>query len=390
MAPDPIAPLDADAASQPEPGGGSATAGGSRHAGAAPAVDEVTVRQLAGHDDYRACFELQLATWGRAFEEAVPPSVLKISQRVGGIAAGAFAGDGRLLGFVYGLTGVRPPGGRRAPGTGKGPGGGAAAGPAAGAAAGSAAVSATGPAAGSPAGPAAAAAPRLLHWSHMLAVAPGARDLRLGTRLKLYQRELLLALGVEEVEWTYDPLEARNAHLNFNLLGAEAVEYVEDMYEGEMGSELARGLGTDRFIVLWRLADERARAAAARAAGGSSGAPAAQAPAPAAVGGAAADAVPGSPAAVAAARFAAAPIVDAAPATPAAPAGAGLAALPEAPRVRIEVPARIQDFKDREPARALAYRHGTRRAFETYLARGYRVTSFYRDSDGRCFYGVEA
>src|SRR6201999_2681869 len=97
---------------------------------------------------------------------------------------------------------------------------------------------------------------RLVHWSHMLAVAPGARDLGLGTRLKLFQRDLLRELGVLSVLWTYDPLEARNAHLNLNRLGAEVVEYVEDMYAGEMGSDLAEGIGTDRFIVDWRIDGE--------------------------------------------------------------------------------------------------------------------------------------
>ena len=66
---------------------------------------------------------------------------------------------------------------------------------------------------------------RPFHWSHMLAVDRSARDLGLGTRLKLYQRDLLLPLGIDEVRWTFDPLEARNAHLNFNHLGAEVAEY---------------------------------------------------------------------------------------------------------------------------------------------------------------------
>ncbi|HLX08157.1 MAG TPA: hypothetical protein VKY89_09895 [Thermoanaerobaculia bacterium] len=330
---------------RPRPGSGKV---------AAAAADGVTLRQLAGHDDYHACFELQLATWGRDFQEGVPPSVLKISQRVGGIAAGAFAADGRLLGFVYGLTGVRPTA-RPAPGR-----------------------------------------PELLHWSHMLAVAPEARDLGLGRRLKLYQRELLLPLGVEVVEWTYDPLEARNAHLNLNRLGAEVVAYVEDMYQGEMGSELARGIGTDRFIVAWRIAGEDVRRALSRPDAGADPRQAA-----------------GPPARFAAApRFEPAPLRDeggAAPpgvpddggsAPPAVPNEGGSAPpavpdaggppLPDAPRVGIEVPAQIQHFKDRQPERALAWRLGTRRAFEAYLARGYSVTAFWRDSSGRCWYGVEA
>ncbi len=174
----------------------------------------LTFRQLTSEADYAACIELQRVTWGRDFSDAVPMSILKITQKAGGIAAGAFAPDGRLLGFVYGITGIK-----------------------------------AGAKAGSP--------PKIFHWSHMLAVAPEARDLGLGTRLKLYQRELLLDLGVERVEWTYDPLEARNAHLNFNHLGAVPELYVRDMYEGELGSDLAKGIGTDRFIVAWLIASER-------------------------------------------------------------------------------------------------------------------------------------
>ncbi|HYL04568.1 MAG TPA: hypothetical protein VE075_00910 [Thermoanaerobaculia bacterium] len=310
------------------------------HAAAAAAADGVTLRQLASHAEYHACFELQLDTWGRDFEEGVPPSVLKISQRVGGIAAGAFAAGGRLLGFVFGLTGVRPPGSRRP----------------------------AGPAVQAPSehqhGGPASGRPELLHWSHMLAVAPDARDLGLGTRLKLFQRELLLPLGVEVVEWTYDPLEARNAHLNLNRLGAEVAEYVEEMYKGEMGSELARGIGTDRFVVSWRIAGERVRSVLERqgldaGAGGAGGAPP-----PAGF----ADAPAGEPA----------------------PPDGGVPALPAAPRVRIEIPARIQDFKEAEPERALAWRLGTRRAFQEYLARGYLVAAFWRDAAGRCWYGLEA
>jgi chorismate synthase len=309
--------------------------------GSPAAAAGVTLRPLASHDDYHACYELQLATWGRDFQEGVPPSVLKISQRVGGIAAGAFAAGGELLGYVYGLTGVRPPGSRRA--------------------------AATLPARGGP------TRPELFHWSHMLAVAPRARDLGLGTRLKLYQRELLLPLGVEVVEWTYDPLEARNAHLNLNRLGAEVVEYVEDMYKGEMGSELARGIGTDRFIVSWGIAGERVRAAVERL-------------------GLEGGAGPGRGAAAPPERFLDAPAIEPAPGGDAGDAGeAGAASEPPlpAPPVRIEIPAHIQEFKERHPERALAWRLGTRRAFQSYLARGYRVTAFWRDAAGRCWYGVE-
>ena len=257
--------------------------------------DGVTFRSLSSLPDYEACIELQRRTWGRDFSDVVPLSILKVTQKAGGIAAGAFSRDGEMLGFVYGLAGYEDG--------------------------------------------------QAFHWSHMLAVDPVARDLGLGTRLKLYQRELLLPLGIEEVRWTYDPLEARNAHLNFNHLGVGIAEYVEDMYEGELFSDLAKGIGTDRFIVSWKIASERvARALVDRRAG-------AEAP------------------------FREAPIVN--------------QELAEAPRVRVEVPENIQGVKEQDPDAAAAWRPSTRRAFEHYLAQGYRIEAFYRDDSGRCFYGLE-
>ncbi|HYN22040.1 MAG TPA: hypothetical protein VE078_13855 [Thermoanaerobaculia bacterium] len=265
-------------------------------------ADGIVFRPLTSEADYEACIELQRRTWGRNFSDAVPMSILKVTQKAGGIAAGAFTPEGHIVGFVYGLTGVRDG--------------------------------------------------RIFHWSHMLAVDPEARDLGLGTRLKLYQRELLLPLGVERVEWTYDPLEARNANLNLNHLGAEPAEYVRDMYEGEMGSELAKGIGTDRFIVAWMIASEPV---ARRLADG-----------------------PPDPAEVTR-RFQDAPIVGPHSTTP----------LPEDGRVRVEIPANIQAVKSQDLELARAYRASTRRAFEHYLAEGYRVEAFYRDPDNlRGTYGA--
>ncbi|MES1242596.1 MAG: GNAT family N-acetyltransferase [Acidobacteriota bacterium] len=268
-------------------------------------MTEVAFRPLASEEDFAACIELQRATWGRDFSDAVPMSILKITQKAGGIAAGAFAPDGRLLGFVYGITGVK-----------------------------------------------AGIKPKVFHWSHMLAVDPEARDLGLGTRLKLYQRELLLPLGVDRVEWTYDPLEARNAHLNFNHLGAAPAEYVRDMYEGEFGSELAKGIGTDRFIVAWSIASELV---ARRLAEGP------------------------PPPEEAVRRFGGAPAVG--------PAFPENEPLPGGDAVRVEIPASIQDVKAADLELARAYRASTRRAFEHYFGLGWRVDGYYRDGD-RCYYGL--
>ena len=165
---------------------------------------DVDIRPLQTLDELRACVTLQRETWGDEFTDVVPASILKVSQRVGGVAAGAFDADGKLLGFVYGLTGVEDG--------------------------------------------------RIVHWSDMLAVRPEARNLGLGRRLKDFQRHAVQQVGGVVIYWTYDPLVARNAHLNINVFGAHIAEYVEDMY-GETESPLHRGIGTDRFIVAWPVAD---------------------------------------------------------------------------------------------------------------------------------------
>jgi predicted GNAT superfamily acetyltransferase len=246
-------------------------------------TDIVTLRSLDTLRDYEACVELQRETWGREFSSCVPVAVLMVAQRIGGVTAGAFDADGRLLGFVFGLTGYS--GGRP------------------------------------------------LHWSHMLAVREDARDTGLGIKLKLYQRELLLRQGVGTARWTFDPLVAKNAHINLNRLGAVVVEHVENMY-GDSNSTLHAGLGTDRFVVEWRLADERvARVIAGleTARGESS---------------------PGSP-------------------------------------VRVEIPADIYDVLEHAPHEAVQWRARARAALRQHLGEGYRVMTFDRDPvSGRCFYGL--
>ena len=265
---------------------------------------DVTIRKFASRHDYAACVELQRDVWGERFADVVPPTILMVSQRLGGVAAGAFDAGGRLLGFVFGVTGIR------------------------------------------------AAEP--VHWSDMLAVRPEARGTGIGRRLKLFQREQLLELGVRRMHWTFDPLVARNANLNLNSLGAVPVEYVVNLY-GETGSSLHAGLDTDRFIVEWWL-DEAAppdsRAVGEPASGTASG---------------------GSPTAM--------PLVpvtaDAGP-----PAivdltcVAGERGLSTAPRVRVAAPADIDALKARDPSRARAWQRMQRLAFTHYLSRGYRVSGF--------------
>jgi len=165
-------------------------------------VDGLTFRRFESREDYAACVALQRDVWGDDFVDVVPATILMVSQRVGGVSAGAFDPDGRLVGFVFGITGF----------DGGGP----------------------------------------VHWSDMLAVRREARGRGVGKQLKLFQRDLLLAQGIRRMHWTYDPLVARNANLNLNGLGARAVEYVPNMY-GDTRSTLHAGLETDRFVVEWRL-----------------------------------------------------------------------------------------------------------------------------------------
>ncbi len=166
------------------------------------------IRPFRTIEEFRACEKLQEETWGEGFSERVPTATLKVVQIIGGISAGAFAPDGSLVGFVFGMTGVRDG--------------------------------------------------ELVHWSDMLAVKRGLRDSGLGTQLKAYQRRVMMERGVTKMHWTFDPLQSRNAYLNFSKLGIVVREYAEDMY-GETDSPLHRSMGTDRFIALWLMESARVR-----------------------------------------------------------------------------------------------------------------------------------
>lgn len=180
------------------------------HTGLDEAIpNDLRIRPLESLDDYRACVALQEQTWGAGFSERVPAAILKVSRILGGVASGVFTADGSLVGFVFGMTGLRD-------GT-------------------------------------------LVHWSDMLAVRADHRNRGLGRLLKLHQREEVLRLGVRRMHWTFDPLRPGNAHLNFNRLGGTAPEYARQMY-GDTDSPLHRGIGTDRFVVHWELDSARVEA----------------------------------------------------------------------------------------------------------------------------------
>ncbi|MHB0950130.1 MAG: GNAT family N-acetyltransferase [Gemmatimonadaceae bacterium] len=164
---------------------------------------EVTIRELSGAAELDACVALQHAIWGPGFNEAVPASLLAVVPRIGGVAAGAFGPEGELLGFVFGITGPDR------------------------------------------------TTHELVHWSDMLGVAPSARGEGLGARLKSWQADAARRAGAARMQWTFDPMQLRNAWLNLESLGARVVGYLPDFYPRST-SPLHAG-GTDRLLVEWRL-----------------------------------------------------------------------------------------------------------------------------------------
>jgi predicted GNAT superfamily acetyltransferase len=284
-----------------------------------------TIRPLVGPEELKACVALQEETWGAGFSERVPPALLKVAQMLGGVAAGAWSSDGTLDGFVFGMTGVRDG--------------------------------------------------EVVHWSDMLAVRRGIRDKGLGTSLKGYQRQVLLERGVRTTFWTFDPLQARNAHINFTKLGIVVREYVRDMY-GETDSPLHRGIGTDRFVALWLMDSERvtARMAGVERGPGAEGArnvavalgALGEADTPS-VGEEGADGTPpaGSPGA-------------GPPPAPGIPRpGTPVLGL-DAPALRVAIPADISRVMATSMELAVEWREATRSVFTHYLGRGYEVKELVR------------
>jgi predicted GNAT superfamily acetyltransferase len=94
---------------------------------------------------------------------------------------------------------------------------------------------------------------RAIHWSDLVAVDPLYQNLGIGSRLKRFQQAVLLSSGVEDVFWTFDPLVARSAHLNLTRLEARMAEYLVDMYGPAQSGGSGPELGTDRFLMQWRL-----------------------------------------------------------------------------------------------------------------------------------------
>jgi predicted GNAT superfamily acetyltransferase len=183
----------------------------------------IAIRSCSGFDEMTACVRLQIETWGYDASDVLPRKAFLLAQRIGGQVIGAFdtgiagsakGGPGALVGYALSWPGMK---------TGKGE-------------------------------------PRAYLHSHMLAVREGYRNRGLGAQLKQEQRREALERGIRHMEWTFDPLEVKNAFLNLHKLGAIARRYEVNFY-GTSSSRLQGGLPTDRLVAEWELDSPRVEAA---------------------------------------------------------------------------------------------------------------------------------
>jgi len=235
-----------------------------------------TIRALHTEQEFQDAVQLQKDIWGFEDIELLPVRLFIVATKVGGQALGAFDGN-RMVGFCLAIPGLKPGGGS------------------------------------------------YLH-SHMMGVTPEYRDSGVGRQLKLKQREEALARGIDLIEWTFDPLEIKNAHLNMERLGAIVRRYVRNQY-GTTTSHLHGGLPTDRCVAEWWITSPRVKAV-----------------------------MEGSP-----------PV-----------------ARPEIVE-RIPVPAEIAALRRSDPKRARQIQQEISSRFEEYFARGLAVVGVERSADGGAY-----
>jgi predicted GNAT superfamily acetyltransferase len=255
-----------------------------------------TIRHLLTIPEFREVIALEQEIWGASVpEDAVGVPLFVATLKRGAILLGAYDGS-RLVGFVFSFPGLKDG--------------------------------------------------RPMQWSHMLGVRKDYRATGIGRELKLEQRRRSLAMGIDLMEWTFDPLVAVNARLNFRRLGVVVEEYVVNAY-GESASPLHLGAPTDRFIAHWQMRSPRVAAVL-----GGAGAPA---------GGDA---------------WADVPRVDDVGHRDGWLVCAGLDLAREEPELAVAIPPGFIDMLEHRPDLAHAWRMATREIFTTYLSKGYRVVDF--------------
>lgn len=251
----------------------------------------IVIRACEGFDELQACVDMQIETWGYDQSDIIPRKAFLVTQSVGGQVIGAFdtelpaagtAGNAAsMVGFAMSLPGVKT------------------------------AANSSGH------------RPQPYLHSHMLAVKSAYRDRGIGAQLKLQQRREALSRGIRLMEWTFDPLEIKNAYLNIHKLGAIVRRYRENFY-GVSSSRLQGGLPTDRLVAEWHLDSPRVRSILEDGR-----------------------------------TFA--PVIE----------------------ERITIPASIYQWKANDRDRALAVQIENRHKFQESFSRGLAVLSFTRDADGK-------
>src|SRR4030095_4219403 len=184
-------------------------------------MDETVVRECKSIEEFDACVQLQSEAFGLPDLEISPRRHLIVSRQAGGWTLGAFVGE-RMVGFVHHLIAVKEN-------------------------------------------------DQIYGYSHMMAVAKDYQNKGVGARLKWAQRERALAEGRDFIKWTWDPMQARNAHFNLNRLGAVVESYADNFYGTDYNADPTQGdlpgLQSDRLFASWYLNSDRVK----RFASGSSG-----------------------------------------------------------------------------------------------------------------------
>jgi predicted GNAT superfamily acetyltransferase len=258
---------------------------------------EIKIRDLTTIDEFRQVVELEKEIWGYTdASDMVGIPVFIFTVHRGAVLVGAREPGGRMVGFAYAVVGNK---------------------------------------AGKP-----------MMWSHMAGVLPEYRG-GLGYRLKLAQRDRALAQGYDLIEWTFDPMQAMNAHFNFAKLGGVVTEYAVNFY-GESTSALHRGTPTDRIVLSWNLNSphvvrrlETPTALRARAE-----------------------------------EVNDAPIVNATTMEGEWRKTKAIDLTRSERRIWIEIPTGFTQMQQQAPDRALAWRMDVRQMFQEYLAKGYRAVDF--------------
>jgi predicted GNAT superfamily acetyltransferase len=174
---------------------------------------EIIIRECTRIDEFDVCIDLQREAFGLPDLEISPRRHFIVSRQAGGWTLGAFA-DERMVGFVHHLAAIRPDN-------------------------------------------------EIYGYSHVMAVARDYQNKGVGARLKWAQRARAMSEGRDFIKWTWNPMQARNAHFNLNRLGVVVFHYEENFYGLDYDQRDRSGLPSDRLFASWHLNSPRVSALAA-------------------------------------------------------------------------------------------------------------------------------